>query len=86
LKIEERVEFSNPYLGEKYSVFGEESKVHSVSKKCSSGYCQERCFLKWSLVSIFLQGKSKLVTGNRVPSSQTATKITDEWRASRRND
>ena len=41
--------------------------------------------MTWSLVSLLLQGKSKLATGNSVPSSQTATKVSNEWKPLQRN-
>jgi hypothetical protein len=55
--------------------------MHSGSKKNagnilpSSGSFQVRLLLTWSLVSLLLQGKFKLATGNSAPSSQTATKV-----------
>jgi len=40
----------------------------------SSGYSQVRLLLTWSLVSLGLQGKSKLAPGHSVPSSETETR------------
>jgi hypothetical protein len=52
----------------------------------SSGYFQVRHLLTWSLVSLLLQVKSKLATGNSVPSAQTANKTSNEWKLPQRND
>jgi hypothetical protein len=52
----------------------------------SSGYFQVRLLLRWSLVSLLLQGKTKTATGNSVPSSQTAAKLSNEWKSPQQND
>jgi hypothetical protein len=77
---------------EKIGWFKKEGKMLSVSKKntgnifSSSGSFQVRLLLTWSLVSLFLKVKSKLATGNSVPSSQISTKISNEWKPSQPND
>jgi hypothetical protein len=51
----------------------------------NSGYFQIRLLFRRSLVSLHLKGKSKFATENSVPSSQTATKILNEWKTPQRN-
>jgi hypothetical protein len=51
-----------------------------------SGSFEVRFLLTWSLVSLLLKVKSKLATGNSVPSSQTVTKISNEWKPSQHNE
>jgi hypothetical protein len=86
------LEISKPSFGWIETVgLGKKTKCFRVPKNAgnilpSSGFFPVKLLLTWLLVSLLLQGKSKLATGNSVPSSQRAIKISNERKPLQRND